>query len=100
MILVKERLDFKLISSETDSLGCYIFLEVKIQDSPFVPLNIYAPHECAEQSVLFSKLTKDLKDFVTDADKSTIAGGTLMSYLIKTLMVKAEIKRERILCNM
>ena len=32
MILVKEQLDFKLISSKTDSLGRYIFLEVEIQD--------------------------------------------------------------------
>ena len=69
MILVKEQLDFKLISSKTDLLGRYIFLEVEIQDSPFVLLNIYAPNKLAEQCVFFSKLTEDLKDFVTDADQ-------------------------------
>ena len=40
MNLVKEHLDFKLISSKIDSLGRYIFLEVDIQDSPFVLLNM------------------------------------------------------------
>ena len=51
MILVKEHLDFKLISSTIDPLGRYIFLEVEIQVSPFVLLNIYAPNKCAEQCV-------------------------------------------------
>ena len=100
MILVKEQLDFKLISSKIDPLGRYIFLEAEIQDSPFVLLNIYAPNKCAEQCVFFSELSEELKDFVTDADKSVVVGGILISFLIKTLMVEAEIKRERILCNM
>ena len=72
MILVK---DFKLISFKTDSLGRYIFLEAQISDSSFFPLNIYAPNKCAEQCVFFSNLTEDVKDFVTDADKSIIVGG-------------------------
>ena len=45
MILVKEQFDFQLISSKTDSLGRYIFLEVEIQDSSFVLLSIYAPNK-------------------------------------------------------
>jgi len=49
--------------------------------------------------VFYSKLTEDVKDFVTDADKSIIVGGILMSFLIKTSMVEGEIKRERILCD-
>ena len=75
MILVKEQLDFKLISLKTDSLGRYIFLEAEIQDSSFVLLNIYAPNKCTEQCVFFSKLTENVKDFVMDADKSIIVGG-------------------------
>ena len=63
MILVK---DFKLISSKIDPLGCYIFLEVEIQDSP---------NKCAEQCDFFSKLWEELKDFVTDEDKSVVIGG-------------------------
>ena len=75
MILVKEQLDFKLISSKSDPQGRYIFLEAEIQDLPFVLLNIYAPNKCAEQCVFFSKLSEELKDFVTDADKSVVVGG-------------------------
>ena len=40
MILLKEQLEFKSISSKIDPLGRYIFSEVEIQDSPFVLLNI------------------------------------------------------------
>ena len=75
MILVKEQLDFKLISTKIDPLGRYILLEAEIQDSPFVLLNIYAPNKCAEQCVFFSKLSEELKDLVTDADKSVVVGG-------------------------
>ena len=63
MILVKEHLDFKLISSKIDPLGRYIFLEVEIQDSPFVLLNVYAPNKCAEQCDFFSKYRKNLRRF-------------------------------------
>ena len=73
--LVKEQLDFKLISSKIDLLGRYILLEADIQDSPFVLLNIYAPNKCAEQCVFFSKLSEELKDLVTDADKFVVVAG-------------------------
>ena len=54
VVTVKEELDFKLISSKIDPLGSYILLEVKIQDSPFVLLNIYAPNKGAEQCVFLA----------------------------------------------
>ena len=50
-------------------------MEVETQDSPFVLLNIYAPNKCAEQCDSFSKLSEELKDFVTDEDKSVVIGG-------------------------
>jgi len=86
MILLKEQLDFKSISSKIDPLGRYIFSEVEIQDYPFVLLNIYAPNKCAEQCDLFTgKLSEELKDFVTDEDLSVVVvEGILMSLLIKT----------------
>ena len=74
MILVKEQLDFKLISSKVDPLGHYILLEAEIQDSPFVLLNIYAPNKCAEQCVFFSKLSKAgaaLVDTISSCSKVT-----------------------------
>ena len=51
------------------------FLEVEIQDSPFVLLNVYSPNKCAEQCDFFSKSSEELKDFVTDEDKSVVIGG-------------------------
>ena len=64
-----------LFLAKIDPLGRYIFLEVEIQDSPFVLLNVYAPNKCAEQCDFFSKLWEELKDFVTDEDKSVVIGG-------------------------
>ena len=95
MILVKEQFDFKLISSKTDSLGRYIFLEAEIQDSSFVLLNIYAPNKCAEQCVFFSKLNEDLKDFVMDADKSIIVGGDLNVIFDQDLDGRGGIKKRK-----
>ena len=36
MILVKDHLDFKLVSTKVDPLGRYILIEAQIQDSPFI----------------------------------------------------------------
>ena len=75
LILVKDRLDFKLQSVKTDSQGRYILLEALIQDSPFVLLNIYAPNKSTEQCDFFSKIAKELKSSLTFSDFSLVVGG-------------------------
>ena len=53
LILVREQLDFKLMSSKVGDQGRYILLHAMIQDTSFLLINIYAPNKCAEQSVFF-----------------------------------------------
>ena len=75
LILVKDQLDFRLQSLNVDSQGRYILLEVLIQDSPFVLLNIYAPNKCAEQCDFLNKISEELKSSLTFADSSFVIGG-------------------------
>ena len=95
MILIKEQLEFKLILSKIDPLGRYTFLEVEIQDSPFVLLNIYAPNKCVKQCIFFSKLSEELKDFVTDVDKSINVGGDFNVILDEDLDGRGRNKKRK-----
>ena len=61
LILVKDRLHFKLQSVKVESEGRYILLEALIQDSPFVLLNIYAPNTSTKQCEFFQKIAEELK---------------------------------------
>ena len=56
VILVREQLDFKLMSSKVGDQGRYILLHAMIQDTSFLLINIYAPNKCAEQSVFLAEL--------------------------------------------
>ena len=75
MILVKDHLDFQLVSAKVDPLGRYILIEAEIQDSPFILLNIYAPNKSADQCVFFNKLSDLLNDIDTEFANSLIVGG-------------------------
>ena len=75
LILVKDRLDFKLQSVKSDSEGHYILLEALIQDSPFVLLNIYAPNKSTEQCDFFNKIAEELKSSLAFSDFSLVVGG-------------------------
>ena len=75
LILVKDRLDFKLQSIKSDSEGRYILLEALIQDSSFVLLNIYAPNKSTEQCDFFKKIAEQLKSSLTFSDFSLVVGG-------------------------
>ena len=75
LILVKEQLDFQLLSIKVDSQGRYILLEAMIQDSPFLLLNIYAPNKCSEQCDFFKTISEELNSSFTLSDFSVIIGG-------------------------
>ena len=74
LILVREQLDFKLVSSKVDDQGRYILLHAMIQDTPFLLINIYAPNKCAEQSEFFKSISNEIKTCVT-LDCSIVLGG-------------------------
>ena len=58
------------------------------------------PTKCAEQCVFFSKLSEELKDLVTDADKSIVVGGDFNVILDQDLDGRGGNKKRRIRCNM
>ena len=74
LILVREQLDFKLVSSKVDDQGRYILLHAMIQDTPFLLINIYAPDKCAEQSEFFKSISNEITTCVT-LDCSIVLGG-------------------------
>ena len=70
-----QALYFKLQSVKVDSQGRYILLEVIIQDSPFLLLNIYAPNKCSEQCEFFTTISEELNGSFTLSNFSVIVGG-------------------------
>ena len=74
LILVREQLDFKLLSSKVDDQGRYILVHAMIQDTPFLLINIYAPNKCAEQSEFFKSISNEINTCVT-LDCSIVLGG-------------------------
>ena len=61
LVLVRDNLGFQLRSMKVDSQGCYGFLEVSIQESPYFLLNTYAPRKCSEQRTFFKEISEIFK---------------------------------------
>ena len=57
LILIKNSLEFELISVRSDKEGRFIFLEAFVQDQKFLFVNIYAPNKSSEQTLFLIKLT-------------------------------------------
>ena len=53
LILIKNSLEFELISVRSDKEGRFIFLEAFVQDQKFLFVNIYAPNKSSEQTLFF-----------------------------------------------
>ena len=52
-ILIKNSLEFELISVRSDKEGRFNFLEALVQDQKFLFVNIYAPNKSSEQTLFF-----------------------------------------------
>ena len=55
LILFNSELQFEIKKVLNDNGGRYIFVEVTIQDSPFLLVNLYAPTNIGGSNVVFSK---------------------------------------------
>ena len=71
LILIKNSLEFELISVQFDKEGHFIFLEAFVQDQKFLFVNIYAPNKLSEQTLFLMKLRMN---WTTDDDCSIIMG--------------------------
>ena len=52
-----------------------------IHDSPFMPLNIYAPNDISEQYTFFSNILEVLDEYNFDSSSQLIIGGDCNVYL-------------------
>ena len=68
LILIKNSLEFELVSVRPDKEERFIFLEALVQDQKFLFVNIYAPNKTSDQTLFFDQIKDEL-------DKSDIDGG-------------------------
>ena len=74
LILIKNGLEFELISERADKEGRYIFLEAFVQDQKFVFVNISAPNKLSEQTLFFDQIKDELDNSGIDEDCRIIMG--------------------------
>ena len=75
LILVKDNLDFKLLSCKLDIPGHFIILKANVQDQPFYLDNNYAPNKTKEQCTFFQEIQNELENLEIEVDGNTIIGG-------------------------
>ena len=59
LILIKNSLEFELISMRSDKEGRFVVLEAFVQDQKFLFVIIYAPKETSEQTLFFDQIKDD-----------------------------------------
>ena len=75
LILIKNNLEFELKSSKIDKDGRFIFIEAKVQDYPFLFVNLYAPNKTNEQLTFFEEIGEELDNFCLEDDCNIVIGG-------------------------
>ena len=73
--ILRSDLDFNLISINSDDEGRSIVMDAKVQGSPFLFVNIYAPSKTQDQCCFFDKLNDHIEDCVANKERKTILGG-------------------------
>ena len=81
LILINEQLQFKLKNTVIDDNGRYILLEMTIQDSPFLLLNLYAPKKLNEQAAFFKEILSIIQTTSFDTECKIIIGGDFNVHL-------------------
>ena len=72
MILLNPKLDCKIEKCIPDKNGRYIILDVSVEDSRLILVNIYAPNDLNQQSKFFRSLHHQLQDF---SQENIVIGG-------------------------
>jgi len=74
LILFRNDLDFKIISTTSDPLGRYVMLELMVQDALFLFVNIYAPNKTSDQCDFVDTLGNNI-DEKASPEHNIILGG-------------------------
>ena len=80
-ILISDKLDIEAKSVIYNPDGRYALIDAMIQDSPLLPLNIYAPNDTSEQCTFFSNILEVLVEYNFDSSSQLIIGGDCNVYL-------------------
>ena len=96
MTLINPKLDFKLEKTIPDKNGRYIILDIIVDESHLILVNIYAPNDLNQQVAFFKDLQDRLQEF---AQESIIIGGDFNCALAEKDEKKAETLCQRIPCN-
>lgn len=81
LVLINEQLQFELKNTVIDDNGRYILLEMTIQDSPFLLLNLYAPTKLNEQAAFFEEILSVIQTTSFDTECRIIIGGDFNVHL-------------------
>ena len=103
LILIKNSLEFELISVRADKEERFIFLEAFVQDQKFLFVNIYAPNKLSVQTLFFDQIKDELDNSGIDEDCRIIMGGfALINDIeyggLKVMDLESIIRAQRIMC--
>ena len=93
--LLKNNLEFELKSSKIDKDGRFIFIEAKVQEYPFLFVNLYAPNKTNEQLTFFEEIREELDNCCLEEDCNIVIGGDFNAIFDPDLDVMAEIQNEK-----
>ena len=100
-------MEFDLKSSKLDNQGRFIILEAKVQDHPFLFVNLYAPNKTNEQSIFFDEIREELDKICTADDCNIVIGGDFNVIFDPDLdgnggnpKLKESVKRIENICSM
>ena len=91
MTLINPKLDCEIEKCISDKNGRYLILDVSVEDSRLILVNIYAPKDLNQQSKFFRSLHRQLQDFLRKISLSEV---TLIA-LCRTKTKKVETRSPR-----
>ena len=81
LVLINEQLQYEINNIVTDDEGRYILLEMTIQESPFLLLNLYAPTKLNEQIAFFQEILSAVQSANFDTECRVVIGGDFNVHL-------------------
>ena len=72
MILINPKYDVEIVKVEKDNNGRFIILDIKINATHLILINIYAPNDSSQQVQFFHSIQQKLENY---ADENIIIGG-------------------------
>ena len=75
LVLINEQLQYEINNIVIDDEGRYILLEMTIQESPFLLLNLYAPTKLNEQIAFFQEILSAVQSANFNTECRVVIGG-------------------------